>query len=226
LNARQGLQERLARRFPWLANAAPEFRAVLVRDSALQRAPVGYEVCGEGQACAALAILLEGVVRVAKPGASGREITLYRIHPGDSCVLTASCILSARPFPARAVVEAPAEALFVPADRVLAWLDVYPDWRRLLFGLVARRLTTVISLVEEVAFHRMDERLAALLLELHAEHGPNLAVTHQHLATELGTSREVVTRVLGDFERRGWLETRRARIRILDPDGLARLAVC
>jgi CRP/FNR family transcriptional regulator len=221
---RNGLRERLLQRFPQLAEASGALCEALLRDGVVQRAPAGFEVCGEGQACTALPMLLEGVVRVAKEAASGRELTLYRIHAGDSCVLTASCILSERPFPARAVVEEPAEALFVPAERVLDWLDVHSHWRRLLFGLVARRLSRVIALVEEVAFRRLDERLACLLVELHATRGAELDVTHQRLAAELGTSREVVTRVLRDFERQGWLETGRARIRILAPEPLA--AVC
>ena len=218
------LARRLERLFPQIAEAPTAFREELMCAAALQRAPAGFEVCGEGQACTALAMLLAGEVRVSKVAASGREITLYRIHPGDSCVLTTSCILSGSPFPARAVTETPVEALFVPADRVSAWLDVHAAWRRLVFGLVAKRLGAVISLVEEVAFRRLDERLARLLLGMQRDGAGELSVTHQRLAAELGTSREVVTRVLREFERQGWVETGRGRIRILQAQALASVA--
>lgn len=210
--------------FPALAQAPRPFLEALVRESALTRAPAGVEVCGEGQSCTALAMVLEGQVRVAKLGGSGREITLYRIHPGDSCVLTTSCILSAQPFPAVAVTETEVEALFVPAAQVRAWLERYDAWRALIFGLVARRLGAVISLVEEVAFRRLDERLARLLLELAARHGSEVPVTHQRLADELGSSREVVSRTLKDLERQGLVAVARGRVRVQDPAGLERLA--
>ncbi len=215
---------RLGRLFPEVASAPAAFRRELLQSAALQRAPAGFEVCGEGQSCSALPMLLAGEVRVSKVAASGREITLYRMRAGDSCVLTTSCILSGSPFPARAVAETPVEALFVPADRVRAWLDVHAAWRRLVFGLVAQRLATVIALVEEVAFRRLDERLARLLLQLQDAPGAHVAVTHQRLAAEIGTSREVVTRVLRDFERQGWVETGRGRIAILDAWALAAVA--
>lgn len=179
----------------------------------------GQSICREGVGCAHLPLVLSGIARVYKLGASGREITLYRIEPGDSCVLTASCILSGRHFPAFATAETAMEALAVPARTVLEWLESCGDWRAYVFGLVAQRLADVIDVVEGVAFGRMDQRVADYLLRMM---GPEQTViaTHQQIAFDLGSSREVVSRLLKDFEQSGLVAIARGRVRLLDPQRL------
>jgi CRP/FNR family transcriptional regulator len=183
----------------------------------------GATVCREGDNCSALALVVEGHARVYKLAESGREITLYRVEPGHCCILTASCILSGRPFPANAVAETGLVAALVPPDRVVTWMTDHPPWRELLWGLLAERLADVIGLVEEVAFRRMDRRLAAHLVE-HAARSSQVAATHQQIAAELGTSREVVSRLLKDFELRGWLALSRGAVRLIDAGALESLA--
>jgi CRP/FNR family transcriptional regulator len=118
----------------------------------------------------------------------------YRFGNGESCILTANAILNQKTFPAVAVVESEAEAVMVPADIFRDWVGRYDFWREFVFDLLAQRLSSVMSIVDEVVFRRMDARIAALLLKRHLPSG-RIQITHQEVAAELGTSREVVSRI-------------------------------
>ena len=212
---------RLAELFPGLNR--PELAGRLLASASRLSLPAGHSICREGNSCTHLPLVLSGTARVYKLGESGRVITLYRIGPGESCILTASCILSGRHFPALAATETALEVLAVPAPLVLEWLASSADWRAYVFGLVAQRLAEVISVVEDVAFRRMDQRLADHLL-FAADSGTTLAATHQQIADDLGSSREVVSRVLKDFEQRGLVTLGRGQLQILDTRRLRELA--
>ena len=152
---------------------------------------------------AAIALLISGVVRVYKIGETGREITLYRFGLGQSCILTANAILSERSFPAIATVEREAEAVMIPADTFRDWVRRHDLWREFVFDLLSQRLVSVMALVEEVAFQRMDRRVAAFLLNRAQIQNP-IHITHQEIAAELGSSREVISRLLEDLASEGW----------------------
>ena len=199
--------------FAFLKEAGAEVRQQFVEYAQVKQVPSGEYICWEGDACSHLALVLSGSVRVYKVGESGREITLYRIEPGESCILTASCILSQEHFPAMALVEQPVEAVLIPAYILRRWVQRYDAWRDYVFGLLSARLAAVIATVEEVAFRRVDVRLAEFLLKL-TEEQPTIARTHQELASELGTAREVVSRILKDFEREQLIELGRGSITI------------
>jgi CRP/FNR family transcriptional regulator len=162
-------------------------------------------------------------VRVYQIGESGREVTLYRFHPGESCVLTANAILTRQTFPAIATVEQEAEAILIPAETFRDWVQRHDLWRDFFFDLVSQRLASVMSLVDEVAFRRLDMRIAALLLERAALQNP-IRITHQEIAAELGSSREVISRILEDLADRGLVRPERGSISIEDPAGLRHLA--
>lgn len=180
----------------------------------------GQNICHEGDSCSQLALVTSGSARVFKLAESGREITLYRVEPGECCILTASCTLSQRFFPANATVETDLDAVLIPEARVLKWMTSSVSWRRFLWNLLAERLGDVISLVEEVAFRRMDERLGEYLANHGVEKGPVLLATHSQIAADLGTSREVISRMLKDFELRGLLRLSRGRIELGDLQSL------
>lgn len=180
----------------------------------------GQSICHEGDNCTHLALLTAGSARVFKLAESGREITLYRVEAGECCILTASCMLSQKAFPASASVESDLEAVLVPEPQVLKWMTSSDSWRHFLWSLLAERLGDVISLVEEVAFRRMDERLGEYLANHVVEKGPVLQATHSQIAADLGTSREVISRMLKDFEVRGLLRLSRGRIELGDPGAL------
>lgn len=207
-----------------LARDHAHIQQALTRRASLHRIPAGTDVFNEGDQCGAIAILLSGVVRVYKIGETGREITLYRFGDGESCILTANCILSRQQFPAIATVERDAEALMIGAADFREWVDFFPQWRHYVFDLLSRRLSTVMEVIDEVAFRRMDTRVAALLLQREKGASP-IRLTHQEMAAELGTSREVVSRMLEAFAAEGLIETGRGTLTVLDASRLRQRAI-
>lgn len=211
--------ERIARALPLLRGASPQLIRDFQQAAFFARIPAGQDVFLEGDRVDAIALLISGVVRVYKIGESGREITLYRFGNGQSCILTANAILSRQTFPALATVERDAEAIMVPAEVFRAWIARYEPWRDFVFELLSRRLASVIEVVDEVAFRRMDGRVASLLLDRLQQTNP-IHLTHQEIAAELGTSREVISRLLEDFTERGLIQLARGQIQVLDEPGL------
>ncbi len=212
--------QRISRALPLLQRAGPDLVREFQQAAFFARIPAGRDVFVEGDRVDAIALLISGVVRVYKIGESGREITLYRFGNGQSCILTANAILSQKTFPAIATVERDAEAVMVPADAFREWIRRYDLWRDFVFDLLSQRLFSVIEIVDEVAFRRMDARLASLLLDRSAS-GNRLQLTHQQIAAELGTSREVISRLLEDFAEQGLVRAGRGLIEVLDSKGLA-----
>ncbi|PKO14391.1 MAG: Crp/Fnr family transcriptional regulator [Chloroflexi bacterium HGW-Chloroflexi-10] len=181
--------------------------------------PTGKDVFIEGDTTDALALLVSGVVRVYKIGETGREITLYRFSLGESCILTANAILSQQSFPAIATVEHAAEAVMIPANAFRDWVKHYDLWREFVFDLFSQRLSTVMAIVDEVVFHRMDTRLATLLLNQAKIQNP-LRITHQEIAAELGSSREVISRLIEDFVSNDIIRSGRGTIEVVKFDSL------
>ena len=180
--------------------------------ASLRTFPKGMLIYSEGDSCPAIAFIISGELRVYKTGSTGREITLYEITRGDTCILNASCILSDMPYPANAVSVEGGEMLLFPAADFRRLIGKYEEVRSFVFSLLTRRLTSVMTLVEEVAFGRMDERLCEYLKEKSV--GGSLGTTHQDIANDLGTSREVVSRLLKDFEKKGLIALSRSSIQL------------
>jgi CRP/FNR family transcriptional regulator len=216
--------ERAARALPLLKKASPEFLREFQQAAFLMRIPKGRDVFVEGDQVDAIALLISGVVRVYKIGETGREITLYRFGNGESCILTANAILSQTNFPAVATVEKEAEAVMIPAGVFRDWVKRSDLWREFVFDLLSQRLSTVMALVDEVAFRRMDTRLAGFLQE-RSRTSNLIRITHQEIAAELGSSREVISRLLEDFSANGILRSIRGEIEILDREALQSRAV-
>ncbi len=179
--------ERLKRTMPLLANADPALVREFQQQAFFTRIPAGHDVFVEGDLIDAIALLLSGVVRVYTIGETGREITLYRFGSGESCILTANAILSRKSFPAIATVEEDAEAVMIPVDTFRDWVRRFDLWREFVFDLLSERLATVMSIVDELAFRRMDTRLAAFLVERGGRTNP-IEITHQEIAAELGSA--------------------------------------
>jgi CRP/FNR family transcriptional regulator len=211
----------LTRQFHFLQCAETDFVRHFFSAAKIMQLPANQPICQQGMQCSQLALVIEGTARVFKIGENGREITLYRIGPGESCILTASCIMSNKPFPAFAVSEQPIQALIISTSDVVHWSNQEQAWRDYLFQLISDRLSDVISVVEEVAFRRVDRRLAGYLLQ-HTDETSNLMqATHQSIASDLGTSREVVSRILKDFEQQGLISITRGAITLEDRQRLS-----
>lgn len=211
--------ERAIQSMPFLGNADQGFIKEFLTSAFMATIPAGHDVFLEGDRIEAIALLISGVVRVYKIGETGREITLYRFGNGSSCILTANAILSHKTFPAIATVEQDAEAIMIPADRFRDWVKRYDLWRDFVFDLLSQRLQTVMAVIDEVAFHRMDRRVAALLAQRGSTNNP-VRITHQEIASELGSSREVISRLLEDFINEGSIRSGRGQIEILDFEAL------
>lgn len=173
----------------------------------------------EGDTCAAIALVLEGTLRVSKASANGREIALYHIVAGETCILSASCLLAGARYPAQAVVVEDTLAALVPGAVFQRLFDTVPAVRLFVLNQFTDRLATTMALVEEVAFRRVDQRAAGWLASLGGP-GTVLTLSHEEMALHLGTARVVVARVLGEFQSRGWVRLGRRRVEVTDPDAL------
>ena len=182
-------------------------------------APVGTVMFDEAAPCRGFPMLLEGEVKVARRSGDGRELELYRVLPGELCLVSCACLFRATPMTAFGVVTRAVSLLLISPEVFLQWLET-PRFRNEVLGLFAERLADLTALVDAVAFRRLDARLAGALLG----HGPEIATTHQALADELGTVREIVSRLLQRFEREGYVALARERIRILDSAALRALS--
>ena len=165
-----------------------------------------------GDKCEYLPLVISGSLRIYKSAENGREVTLYSVSPGSSCVLSAAGILKDSSFPAIAVTEADTRVLLVSRAKVKSLYEKYPGWRDFILSLYTDRVSSVIHLVEEVLFRRLDDRLLNFLREK-SDHGI-LKMTHQKIAEELGSTREVISRLLKDFEIRGIISLNRGIIKV------------
>jgi CRP/FNR family transcriptional regulator, anaerobic regulatory protein len=211
--------KRIAHALPLLKKGKPGLIHDFQQAAYFAAIPAGRDVFLEGDRVDAIALLISGVVRVYKIGETGREITLYRFGNGQSCILTANAILSQKTFPAVATVEKDAEAVMIPADTFREWIRRYDLWRDFVFDLLSQRLASVMEIVEEVAFQRMDARMVSFLLT-RAKIANPVRITHQEIAAELGSSREVISRLLEDLAQRGLVRSSRGEIELLDVGGL------
>jgi CRP/FNR family transcriptional regulator len=218
------LREKVFGRFPSFGKAGPDVQTELFEHAALVQIPAHQFICLEGNKCSGIPLVLEGRARVYKLSESGREITLYRVEPGDSCILTASCIMSGIEFPAFVATETDVEAIVVPPAVLHRWVNQYEVWSEFLWAMLATRFAEVISLVEEVAFQRVDKRTADYLV--HAVDADGIIKkTHQDIAADIGTSREVISRILKEFEHSGLVTLSRGEIHADDLKELRRAAL-
>lgn len=213
------MKEELLRRFPCLAGLEESRLQALAAQPAV-RVPKGTVLFHSGQPCRGFPLLLEGSVRVSQTSPGGREIVLYHVEPGQGCLLSGGCLLGHSDYAASGVAESDVTLLSIPPALFHELMVEHEPFRRFVFGMYGERLAQVMQLVEEVAFRRLDARLAQLLVE----RGPVVAATQQKLADELGSVREIVSRLLRQFESRGWVELGRERITVRDARALAELA--
>jgi CRP/FNR family transcriptional regulator len=209
--------------FPGLRELDPPAQSQLVEAGSVVRLPAGTRIFGLGQAPTAYLLLIEGTVRVQQVSATGREIVLYRVTAGESCVLTTACLLGGEDYNAEGLAETDIAAAAIPRAAFDDLVARSAPFRHFVFTAFSQRVTNLLRIIEEVAFQRIDARLAQRLLDLAGERG-QIGITHQELAAELGSAREVISRQLHEFQRRGWIVTARGTIEIVQPAQLRQLA--
>jgi CRP/FNR family transcriptional regulator len=181
--------------------------------------PTGAVLFDENAPCRGFPLVLEGEVKVSRHSGDGRSLELYRVVPGELCLVSSACLFRSTPLSAQGITTKPTTLLLISPPVFNQWLAA-PTFRDEVLGLFAERMADLTSLIDAVAFHKLDQRLAAALLG----RGQDLALTHQTLADELGTVREMVTRLLRRFEREGWVELAREHITIRNSGALRDLA--
>lgn len=205
--------------YPVLAELPQKLRQEIAAAAQAVTVPSGTTLFDEQQPCQGFPFVLAGAIRVSKVSASGRELPLYRVTPGETCIITSSCLLGDTPYNARGTTEGETVLVLLPQGVFIELLE-QAAFRNFIFNLFAERMADLMRLVEEVAFHKLDQRLAALLLGK----GRIVHATHQQLADELGSVREMISRLLKGFAEQGLVALGREQIEIRDAAGLRRLA--
>jgi CRP/FNR family transcriptional regulator len=210
------IQARVLDMYPLLAGLpAPELEQ-LFANAAYMKVPAGELMFDENQPCRGFPMLISGSARVIKSSPSGRDLHLYQVLPGETCILTSSCLLANAPYQARGVVQEEIELVVLPPGAFKLLFAQLELFRNQVFNRFSERLTELMNLVTAVAFQKLDQRLASLLA---AKPNP-VAMTHQAIADELGSFRELVSRLLKDFEHKGWVRLERGQVVVLDAAAL------
>lgn len=204
--------------FPSLRGLDAAFHARLLRDLVWQRAPYDHGLFAAGDACRAFPLLIEGEIQVVRITPDGHEIELYRVRPGESCIVSTSCLLGDAHYSARGRATAPVTLAAMPHDLFDQLIARHPPFRQYVFGLFAERLGRMMQRVEEVAFRSLTRRIAAVMLD--ANDGV-LEITHERLAAQIGASREAVSRALKKLEDAGCLALGRGRVTVTNRSRLA-----
>jgi len=209
--------------FPALARSEDDNVRRLLATASRVTLPADSWVFRAGAPCGHYLLATSGSIRVQLTGSTGREVTLYRVISGNSCILTTACLLSGDDYPAEARTETPVAALAIERGAFQAAVEHSPDFCRFVFKSFSQRLADVIRRMDEVMFAPIDARLAGCVLAAR-ERGALASMTHQDLAVEMGTAREVVSRHLKRFEAQGWLQLGRGQIEVVAPGELERIA--
>ncbi len=212
-------REKLARSYPVIAELPADLLRKIQETARLIQAPAGRRLFEEGSACTHYPLLVDGTIRASKLGPDGHEILLYRLNPGESCVITVVALLGGTPYPAVGTAETSLTLFGVPRNLFVDLVLKSSAFRTFVFQSLSQRMARLMALIDDVAFRRVDQRITSRLLR----HREPITATHQMLADEVGTTREVVSRTLESFQESGMLRLGRKRIEILDRHGLGRV---
>ena len=204
--------------YPALAQVLPSLAELGLAVAPMQ-VPAGTTLFTENSPCRGFPLVLAGEIKVSRNSGDGRSLELYRVVPGELCLVSSACLFRTQPLSAHGITTTASTLVLIPPDVFKRWLET-PAFRNEVLGLFAERMADLTSLVDAVAFHKLDRRLAAALLG----RGPQLSMTHQALADELGTVREIITRLLRRFEREGWVALGREQIQIINGPALREMA--
>lgn len=207
--------------FPELAQLEQHARDILAKFARIVEAPIGTIGYREGTPCGAYVMRLAGKSRVYKMSTSGREILLYRVGASETCVITTTCLLGNSDYPASTIVEEPIRDVLIPANAFHQLMIDSAVFRKFVMTNYGALISDLIVLLDEVAFHSLDARLAKVLLEAKTN---TITRTHQQIADELGTAREVVSRQLKRLEQKGAVNLGRGSVEVINRATLEKMA--
>lgn len=174
--------------------------------------PKGEKIFDEGDICGGVPFIVKGLVRVSKVGKTGKEMNIYRVASGETCILTVTCVLSNSPYPLTAVAEEDVEVVIVPYETFKHLMNISFPFQEYIYKLITTRFQELLTLIDEIIFHSTDERIIRFLINHSKESGDVIETTHDKIAIEIGTAREVVSRFLKELERKGWIQLARGKI--------------
>lgn len=207
--------------FPDLVALDQSAKDLLTKYMRIVEAPIGTIGYREGMSCDAYVMRLSGRSRVYKMSANGREILLYRVSAGETCVITTTCLLGRSDYPASTIVEEPIRDVLIPAAAFHELMLDSAVFRKFVMTNYGALISDLIVLLDEVAFHNLDARLAKTLLDANST---QISRTHQQIADELGTAREVVSRQLKRLEQKGAVSLGRGQVEIINRNALEKIA--
>ncbi|MEE9354899.1 MAG: Crp/Fnr family transcriptional regulator [Methylococcaceae bacterium] len=195
----------------------------LIDEAKVHELPANSLLAARNSQCQHYLLIAKGILRVQLVTDTGREVTLYRVHPGDGCILTTSCMISQQRFPAEGITETEVVA-FTLNERVFnRYLNESAPFRQFIFQNLGQRLTDVLTRIDQIYSPAVDQTLAGILLKLNQHNAP-IVKTHQDLAVEMGMARETISRHLKRFEKNGWIRLGRNTIEINVIDALLKLS--
>lgn len=183
----------------------------------------GTCILRDGEYGTHIPLVIKGIIRVIKISESGRAINLYRVNRGESCILLMSSALSGVPYPATAIIEEETQALLIPVAQFTDLMNRYESVRAFVCHHFNHRFIALITLIEEIVFKRMDQRLIEFILDRTSPEHESLMATHEEISLELGTAREVVTRLLKDLEKKNCISVKRGKTTVLARSELIKL---
>jgi CRP/FNR family transcriptional regulator len=214
------IQELVLRTYPMLRELPADTLSELLAQATYMKVPAGAMMFDENQPCMGFPLLLSGSARVIKAAPNGRELHLYYVLPGEACILTSSCLLGKANYQARGLVQEDLELVVLPPATFKLLFSRLEPFREYVFSRFSERMHDLLQLVSAVTFQKLDQRLAGAL----AAKASPIRTTHQALADELGSLRELVSRLLKHFADQGWVRLGREQIDLVDVPALRRLA--
>lgn len=205
--------KQIVQKFPELANELllKEMEKYLVKRSYKE----GQVVMDIGSEIHSIPLIVEGSLRIIREDDSGRELLLYYLREGETCAMSFTCCMIKQRSEIRALCEEDTTIFFVPLERSEIWFNQFPEWKNLIMLTYRRRFQELLDTLDSLAFSSMDQRLSNWLHERSAAVGNPIQKTHQEIAEELNTSREVISRLLKQLERKGVVKLGRNRIEVL-----------
>lgn len=195
---------------------SPSLIEDLTKYSLRKNYPAGTIILNENASIRSIPIVTKGILKVLRTDDDGREILLYYIGAGESCIMSFLGGLHHETSKVRAEVEEDAEILFLPIEKVSLFIKEYPQWLDYIFRLYHKRFEELLEIINAIAFKKVDERLMTLLKKKsELTQSPTIAITHEQLANELGTARVVVSRLLKQLEDAGAVELGRNKIKLV-----------
>lgn len=219
------MTERYLEKLPFWEKLTDDEKRFVKRNSAIRRANEGALIYSRDCACVGMVYVISGSIRIYLLSPEGREITLFRLGPGDPCVLSASCVVKQISFDTHMTAETDSELLIISADAFAELTDRNIFAKSFLFELAAENFSSVMHTMESILFERFDKRLASFLINEYERTGsPRIGLTQGRIAEEVNSAREVVARMLKQFSKDGLVTPERGAVIIIDAEGLRAIA--